>query len=45
MTPVVTATPVDILGMRVRKIILIGDGWRGCEIRLRLYAVHQILLR
>lgn len=45
VTPVMTAAPMHILGMRIRDIILIGDGGLGRRIRLGLRAIHQILLR
>lgn len=35
----------DVLGVRIRNVILIGDRGLCGQIRLRLGTVHQILLR
>jgi hypothetical protein len=40
MTPMVTATPLHVLDMRICDVILIGHRRFGGEVRFRLGAVH-----
>jgi len=45
VTPVMTAAPVHVLGMRVRDIVLIRDSGLCGRIRLGPRTIHQIVLR